>query len=64
VLKVIEQGVDGFEGEMTAKKYMSITRASNVTATRDLQQLYDLGAFAREGGIKSVRYHLNLDNVN
>jgi Fic family protein len=64
VLKVMEQGVDGFEGEMTAKKYMSITRASNATATRDLQQLYDLGVFAREGGGRSVRYHLNIDNAN
>lgn len=61
VLKVMEQGVDGFEGGMTAKKYMSITRASKATATRDLQQLYDLGVFTREGGGRSVRYHLNLD---
>ena len=59
VLKMMEQGVDGFEGGMTAKKYMGITRASKATATRDLQQLYDLGVLAREGGGRSVHYHLN-----
>ena len=63
VLKVMEQGVS-FEGKMTAKKYMSLTKASKATATRGLRQLYDLGVFAREGGGRSVRYHLNLDNVN
>lgn len=61
VLKIMEQGADGFEGGMTARKYMSITRASKATATRDLQQLYDLGVFARVGGGRSVRYQLNLD---
>jgi len=61
VLKIMEQGVDGFEGGMTARKYMSITRASKATATRDLQQLYDLGVFTRDGGGRSVRYQLNFD---
>lgn len=61
VLKIMERGADGFEGGMTAKKYMGITQASKATATRDLQQLYDLGVFRREGGGRSVRYQLNLD---
>jgi len=61
VLKIMEQGADGFEGGMTARKYMSITRASKATATRDLQQLYDLGVFTRYGGGRSVRYQLNFD---
>lgn len=61
ILKMMEQGADGFEGGMTARKYMSITRASKATATRDLQQLYDMGVFARVGGGRSVRYQLNLD---
>lgn len=61
VLKVMEQGAEGFEGGMTARKYMSITRASKATATRDLQQLYDLGVFIRQGGGRSARYQLNFD---
>lgn len=61
VLRMMEQGADGFEGGMTAKKYMGITRASKATATRDLQELYDLGVFTREGGGRSVHYHLNFD---
>lgn len=40
----------GFEGGMTAKKYISITKASKATATRDLQELVDLAIFIVEGG--------------
>ena len=61
ILKIMEQGADGFEGGMTAKKYMGVTQASKATATRDLQQLFDLGVFRREGGGRSIRYQLNLD---
>jgi Fic family protein len=39
--RMLEEGPDGFEGGMNAKKYMTITGASKATATRDLQ---DLGA--------------------
>lgn len=58
--KMTEKGVDGFEGGMTAKKYMRITRASKATATRDLQQLYEKGIFLMEGAGRSVRYQLNM----
>jgi Fic family protein len=61
VLKMLAQGADGFEGGMTARKYMGITRASKATATRDLQQLHEMGAFTWEGGGRSVRCHLNFD---
>lgn len=32
---MLEEGPDGFEGGMSAKKYMTITGASKATATRD-----------------------------
>ena len=44
---------------MTAKKYMSITKTSKATATRDLQLLLEMGAFKREGEGRGVKYHLN-----
>ena len=37
VRRILEQGADGFEGGMNVRKYVSITKASKATATRDLQ---------------------------
>ncbi len=39
ILKMFESGFQGFEGDMTVKKYISITKTSRATATRDLQDL-------------------------
>jgi Fic family protein len=57
---MLEEGPDGFEGRINAKKYMSITGASKATATRDLQHLRDLGILVPEGGGRSVRYQVKL----
>jgi Fic family protein len=57
--KMTEKGKAGFEGGMTAKKYMSITKTSKATATRDLQLLFEIGVFVREGDGRGVKYHLN-----
>lgn len=54
--RMLENGTDGFEGGMTAKKYMAITKTSKATATRDLQHLQELGAFKQIGAGRSVRY--------
>ncbi len=37
VHRMLEEGPKGFEGGMSAKKYIAITRTSKATATRDLQ---------------------------
>ncbi len=58
--KMFDAGYKGFEGGMNAKKYMSITSTSKATATRDLQQLFDLGVLKRAGAGRSVHYHLVL----
>ena len=58
--RMLEEGPDGFQGGMNAKKYMSLTGSSKATATRDLQHLRDLGIFVPEGGGRSVRYQINL----
>lgn len=57
--KMYSFGPDGFEGGMTAKKYMSLTKSSKATATRDLQALETLGVFIAFGGGRSVHYKLN-----
>lgn len=58
--KMFDTGYKGFEGGMNAKKYMSITKTSKATATRDLQQLFELGALTRTGAGRSVHYDLGL----
>ena len=58
--RMLEEGPDGFEGGMSAKKYMVITGASKATATRDLQDLSDKGVFVPTGGGRSTHYKVNL----
>jgi Fic family protein len=58
VRRMFEAGPDGFVGGMNARKYIALTGASKATATRDLQQLAQLGALAAEGDGRSTRYGL------
>ena len=60
VRRMLEEGPQGFEGGMTAKKYEGITKVSKATATRDLQELSEMGVFVLLGGGRSTRYELNL----
>lgn len=59
ILKMFEAGPDGFTGGMSARKYLSITKSSKATATRDLQHLAQLGALATIGEGRNTRYELN-----
>jgi Fic family protein len=56
--KMYSYGLDGFEGGMTAKKYISITKTSKATATRDLQELESLGILTAFGGGRSIHYKI------
>ncbi|MFM1963353.1 MAG: hypothetical protein RLZZ172_2198 [Bacteroidota bacterium] len=59
--RMLEEGPDSFEGGINAKKYMSITSCSKATATRDLQDLKEIGAIDQMSGAgRSTRYSLNL----
>lgn len=58
--RMFEAGVEGFEGGMTAKKYVAITKTSKATATRDLQHLVDIEALSLLGAGRSTRYALVL----
>lgn len=58
--RMIREGDQGFEGGISAKKYMVMTGASKATATRDLQNLFELGALKPTGSGRNVRYELNL----
>ncbi|ERM81375.1 cell filamentation protein Fic [Rhodonellum psychrophilum GCM71 = DSM 17998] len=59
--KMFDAGPEGFKGGMSAKKYMSITKLSKSTATRDLQYLHQHGILIQKGAGRSVWYELNLE---
>jgi len=56
--RMLEEGPNGFEGGMSARKYIAITKTSKATATRDLQHLVEIGAFKPIGAGRSARYDI------
>lgn len=62
VQRMFQEGPQGFEGGMTAKKHMRITKTSKATATRDLKILEELGVLIVRGAGRSTQYYLNLDD--
>jgi len=59
LLRIFREGLDGFQGGLSSKNYVSITRCSPATATRDLAELVAMGAMLRTGGFKHARYFLH-----
>lgn len=59
---MLKKGVEGWDGGMGARKYMSITGSPIATTTRDLKQLVELGVFARTGKLKTTRYWIPFQN--
>jgi Fic family protein len=60
VRRMLEEGYQGFEGGMNARKYVSLTGTSKATATRDLQDLVEKKIFIPIGGGRSTRYEIML----
>ena len=60
VARMFREGIDGFKGGLSAENYITITRTSRATATRDLQDLVAKGALTRTGELRHTRYHLTL----
>jgi len=60
ILRMLQEGPEGFEGGMSAGKYSSIAACSPATATRDLAGLVELGALTRTGEVKHTRYALSI----
>ncbi|MFZ5682749.1 MAG: Fic family protein [Pseudomonadota bacterium] len=60
VARMFREGIDGFKGGLSAENYISITKTSRATATRDLQNLVEMGAFTKTGELRHTRYELNL----
>jgi Fic family protein len=60
VARMFREGIDGFKGGLSAENYISISKTSRATATRDLQELVDWGALTKTGELRYTRYQLNL----
>jgi len=60
VRRMLETGPSGFAGGMNARKYVSLTKISKATATRDLQFLAEAGVLRPIGQGRSARYDLIL----
>lgn len=62
IVTMMEEGPRGFQGGMNTRKYIGIAKASKATATRDIQQLVEIGVFVRHGdaGGRSTAYALTL----
>ncbi|MBW9113486.1 Fic family protein [Rhizobium cauense] len=61
IARIFKEGIAGFKGGLSAENYISITATSRATATRDLQQLVELGALTRTGERRHTRYALLLN---
>lgn len=64
LLRMFEEGPNGFKGGLSAEKYIAITGASRATATRDLMELVALGALLKTGELRHTRYRLNIQDIS
>jgi Fic family protein len=64
VLRMFEEGLEGFKGGLSASNYKSIVKTSDATATRDLTDLVAKGALSKTGQLKGTRYYLKLPELN
>ena len=62
--RMLQEGYKGFEGGMTAKKYMRIAQISKATATRDLQKLHQMGVFTIYGNGRNTSYQIQWKVIN
>jgi len=60
IARMFRAGIDGFKGGLSAENYISISKTSRATATRDLQELVEKGALTKTGELRYTRYFLNL----
>ena len=60
IARMFKEGIDGFKGGLSAENYISISKTSRATATRDLQDLVELGALIKTGERRHTRYHLKI----
>lgn len=58
IARMFKEGIDGFKGGLSAENYITISKTSRATATRDLQDLVEKGALTKTGELRHTRYFL------
>lgn len=58
MIRLFEEGPEGFKGGLSAEKYIAITKTSKATATRDLNDLVEKKALVKTGELRHTRYWL------
>ena len=60
--KILDMGVDNFQGDLSKKKYVKIADTTSTTASRDIKELLKLGCIEQvEGTVgKNTRYVVNI----
>lgn len=61
VARLFKEGPTGFTGGLSAENYISITKTSRATATRDLADLVRKRALSKTGTLRHTRYHLKIE---
>lgn len=61
ISRILEEGIEGFKGGLSAKNYKAITQTSLSTVTRDLQDLIRKNVMFSTGARKGTRYYLKID---
>ena len=64
--RILDIGSENFEGGISTKKYISLTKVSKATAVRDISQLVAYGCIKQieDSGGRNIRYRLNIETVN
>jgi len=60
LLRIFSEGKKGFSGGLSAENYISITKTSRATASRNLADLVEKGALYKTGQLRHTRYWLNI----
>ena len=60
LLRLFAEGPSGFKGGLSADNYITITKTSRSTATRDLADLVHKGVLTQIGELRHTRYYLKL----
>lgn len=60
--KILDMGSENFEGGISTKKYISLTKVSKATAVRDISQLVEFGCIEQMEGSsgRNTRYKLQM----
>jgi Fic family protein len=60
--KILDMGIENFEGGLNTKKYISLTKVSKATAVRDITELLEFACIAQiEGSAgRNIRYEIKI----